>query len=237
MPKRGDEQPGSRKEICFPYLKNNVCRYGDDCYRLHVPNLDARSDVRRNVKTPITDEIRQKAKQMLAEPRSTDGARASTATSRNADFTAPTTVYGPGGLECDVCYMITPADDAACMMMLPPEPEFADAVMAHETTVADNTAPYSPTTADVRVGNVKCRALIDTGSRVNLISRVLYNCILADQDLSPGAMPAPLEAVGGSLHGAGAEQLRLLGRVKLRLALSEGTTFTATTCSAPINST
>ena len=44
--------------------------------------------------------------------------------------------------------------------------------------VHDQTAPESAPYLAVTIGNVKCRALIDTGSRVNIVSRELYEVIL-----------------------------------------------------------
>ena len=99
-----------------------------------------------------------------------------------------------------------------------PEPHAIDLTTAYESTVVDNTAPHTPVEAIAQVGNyanLACRALIDTGSRVNLISRVLYDCILADQEASPELFPTSLQPVRGALHGAGSDRLRLLGRLYL----------------------
>ena len=85
-----------------------------------------------------------------------------------------------------------------------------DLTTAYESTVVDNTAPHTPVEAIAQVGNLACRALIDTGSRVNLISRVLYDCILADQEASPELFSTPLQPVRGALHGADSARIRLL---------------------------
>ena len=56
-------EPGSRPEICFPFLRDAYCRFGDDCHRIHVPTLETRADVRRHVKTTITDDMRRAARE------------------------------------------------------------------------------------------------------------------------------------------------------------------------------
>ena len=43
--KRKAGTPGCRSEICYPFLKGGRCRFGDQCERVHVPNLTARRDV------------------------------------------------------------------------------------------------------------------------------------------------------------------------------------------------
>ena len=108
-----------------------------------------------------------------------------------------------------------------------PEPHAIDLTTAYESTVVDNTAPHTPVEAIARVGNLACRALIDTGSRVNLISRVLYDCILADQEASPELFPTSLQPVRGALHGAGSDRLRLLGRLKLKVTVGADAHFLA----------
>ena len=108
-----------------------------------------------------------------------------------------------------------------------PEPHAIDLTTAYESTVVDNTAPHTPVEAIAQVGNLACRALIDTGSRVNLISRVLYDCILADQEASPELFPTSLQPVRGALHGAGSDRLRLLGRLKLKVMVGADAHFLA----------
>ena len=108
-----------------------------------------------------------------------------------------------------------------------PEPHATDLTTAYESTVVDNTAPHTPVEAIAQVGNLACRALIDTGSRVNLISRVLYDCILADQEASPELFPTSLQPVRGALHGAGSDRLRLLGRLKLKVMVGADAHFLA----------
>ena len=63
--KRKAGEPGCRHEICFPFLKDGRCRFGDECERVHVPTLDARQDVRRHVKTSIDEPMRQAARDWL----------------------------------------------------------------------------------------------------------------------------------------------------------------------------
>ena len=131
------ELPGSRKQICYPYLKNNVCRYGDDCYRLHVPNLDARSDVRPHVKTPITDEMRRQTREALAQQNDESPAKATS--NRAADFTAVVTTTRGRTARPDFCMAVdavegesttTASPSACCQMLLPPEPEYVEVVLA-----------------------------------------------------------------------------------------------------------
>ena len=38
-----EEEPGSRPEVCYFFLRDGKCRYGDGCYRVHLPNANAKS--------------------------------------------------------------------------------------------------------------------------------------------------------------------------------------------------
>ena len=75
--------PGSKSQICYPYLRNVVCRYGDECFRVHIPTLDARSDVRPNVKTAITDEMRTRAREDMTSSHSRHDTPAPTGAASN----------------------------------------------------------------------------------------------------------------------------------------------------------
>ena len=102
-----------------------------------------------------------------------------------------------------------------------------DAVSTNFSTVADHTAQESAPKVEVRLGDVMCQALIDTGSRVNLISRELYDVVRCQDSTAPSAVREPLQAVQGMLCSAGTEQLRLLGSVTLAIHLSQHVAFTA----------
>ena len=206
--------PGCKAEICYPYLRSSTCRYGDECYRVHIPNLDARTDVRSNVKTPVTEDMRARARADMREydERRPQGHKPAA----SLDFSAPRRqTRGAQQL------------GSACMMIAGPDPDYADCVMSQETTVADYTSPHTPPRVRVRVGNVECTALVDTGSRANLISQELYDFIANDEEDAQPGIHGQLEHVGGALHGAGTEQLPLVGAVALNVRLSATKTFRA----------
>ena len=112
-------------------------------------------------------------------------------------------------------------------MIAGPDPDYADCVMSQETTVADYTSPHTPPRVRVQVGNVECTALVDTGSRANLISQELYDFIANDEESAHPGIHGQLENVGGALHGAGTEQLPLVGAVALNVRLSATKSFRA----------
>ena len=51
-------EPGSKPEICIHFLRNQQCRYGNRCSRLHLVTLDATRDVRPYVKLRPTPEMK-----------------------------------------------------------------------------------------------------------------------------------------------------------------------------------
>ena len=79
------------------------------------------------------------------------------------------------------------------MMIAGPDPDYADCVMSQETTVADYTSPHTPPRVRVRVGNVECTELVDTGSRANLISQELYDFIANDEEYAQPGIHGQLE--------------------------------------------
>ena len=54
-----------------------------------------------------------------------------------------------------------------------------------------------------KLAALMCQALIDTGSRVNLISRELYDVVRCHDSTAPSAVREPLQAVQGMLCAAG----------------------------------
>ena len=90
------------------------------------------------------------------------------------------------------------------------------------TAIGDSTSPETAAILKVYAGQVLCRALIDTGSRVNLISGELYDYICGANDDEPGVVHKPLERVSGSLHGASTHQLNIRGETTLRLTVVPG---------------
>ena len=218
--REGELTPGCRSQICFPYLRNATCRYGDSCYRVHVPNLDARADVRSSVKTPVTDAMRAEAQGYMQEydkRTAQRGGRSDQAAIRDSpDFSAPRR-------QTRAAQQLS----GVCMMVAGPEPEYVDCVMSQESTVADYTSPHTPPRVRVRIGNVECTALVDTGSRANLISQELYDFIVNDEESEQPAIHGKLDDVGGALHGAGTEQLPLIGAVSLNIVLTPSKSFRA----------
>ena len=113
--KRKAGEPGCRHEICFPFLKDGRCRFGDECERVHVPTLDARQDVRRHVKTSIDEPMRQAARDWLKNRDTSrppnnkpSGPMTTVAATQNReyhDFTA-------GARATNRCMMVEPASSA-----------------------------------------------------------------------------------------------------------------------------
>ena len=72
--------PGTMNQICLSFLRNQKCRFGDKCYRLHVHSLDQNQDVRPNVKTRVAEEAKHQARELIAKypngpPRAGEGDR------------------------------------------------------------------------------------------------------------------------------------------------------------------
>ena len=74
------------------------------------------------------------------------------------------------------------------------------------------------------IDGLECSALVDTGSRVDLISRDLYDEI---EEYHSGAIHEPLEPVVDGLQGAQGAAITLCGTVSLLVHVTTTATFTA----------